>query len=124
MCSQVTVDGTVLSCHKPYKIRAGAKIEWEEHLHEPPIFFGSLSIPILFENEEIIVLSKPASVPCYPTGPYDCNSLSEILKRENVHGEHFRPVHRLDRLNVVMCYSLLYRVMFDRFEWFVCPLFC
>jgi hypothetical protein len=64
------------------------------------MFCGSPSVPVLFENDEIIVLSKPASVPCYPTGPYDCNSLSEILKWEGVYGEVFRPVHRLDRLYV------------------------
>ena len=65
------------------------------HRHEPPVL--DVPIEIVFESEDMLVVSKPPSLPVHPTGRYTYNCLSSILKFEfskpNLH-----PVNRIDRL--------------------------
>jgi len=92
----VQVNGqTITDCS--YLIKAGDRIVWNEHFHEPPV--SGAAIEVLCESNRVLVVNKPASIPCYPSGPYHANSLSKIItqtaepSRQNLH-----PVHRLDRL--------------------------
>lgn len=52
------------------------------HRHEPPI--TDKPIGIVFEDDNIMAISKPAGVPVHPTGRYNYNSVTEILR-------HMRP---------------------------------
>lgn len=66
------------------------------HRHEPPV--TSLPVGIVHEDEGLIVINKPAGVPVHPTGRYNYNSLTEILRSERGQGFNPLPCNRLDRL--------------------------
>ncbi len=51
-------------------------------------------IPILFENEEIIIIDKPAGLPSQP-GEGVRDDVIAVLERQR--GQRFLPVHRLDK---------------------------
>ncbi|KAK9728918.1 DRAP deaminase [Basidiobolus ranarum] len=65
------------------------------HRHEPPV--TGENIKIIHEDEEILVVDKPASIPVHPTGRYQHNTVLNILKYEHGYQSLF-PVNRLDRL--------------------------
>lgn len=50
---------------------------------------------ILFENDQLIVVSKPGGVATHPSGIYRLNTLTEIVKHEM--GYEVWPCHRLDK---------------------------
>jgi RluA family pseudouridine synthase len=52
-------------------------------------------IQLLYEDEAIIVLDKPAPLPLHPSGRFNRNTLQQILKTV-YHPQKPRPVHRLD----------------------------
>ena len=54
---------------------------------------------ILMENEDLLVVNKPASIPCYRCGMYKHNSLLDLIKLNYPKYESLKlsPVHRLDR---------------------------
>lgn len=63
--------------------------------HEPPVL--ARSIEILHENDDILVVSKPPSMPVHASGAYYNNSLQRILL--NKHGfSDLRPLYRIDRV--------------------------
>lgn len=51
---------------------------------------------IIFEDDYILVVNKPANLPIHPAGKYYFNSLTSILKLKFPNVD-LRPVHRLDR---------------------------
>jgi len=51
-------------------------------------------LPILFENEEIIIIDKPAGLPSQP-GEGVRDDVIAVLERQR--GQRFLPVHRLDK---------------------------
>lgn len=55
-------------------------------------------IGIVHEDEELIVINKPAGVPVHPAGRYNYNSVVEILRAERGHQFNPLPINRLDRL--------------------------
>lgn len=55
-------------------------------------------VGIIHEDEDLIVINKPAGVPVHPTGRYNFNSLLEIMRAERGLDWHPLPVNRLDRL--------------------------
>lgn len=65
------------------------------HRHEPPV--TDKPVGIVYEDNDLVVIDKPAGVPVHPTGRYNYNSLTEILKFER---PDFNPMpcNRLDRL--------------------------
>lgn len=66
-----------------------------QHMHEPPIIYSG-PVPVLMENDDLVVVSKPLGMPTHPSGSYRLNSLSHILKEEQ--GFLFlSPCHRLDK---------------------------
>eukprot|EP00039_Didymoeca_costata_P009214 m.121703 g.121703 ORF g.121703 m.121703 type:complete len:257 (-) comp14403_c0_seq7:691-1461(-) len=65
------------------------------HRHEPPV--TSREIEVVFENDKLIVVDKPGSIPVHPTGRYRHNTIVGILGyQRGLHQLH--PCHRLDRL--------------------------
>ena len=79
-----------------YVVRDNDLISHTMHRHEPPV--SGDKIAVLHEDEDMIVIVKPAGIPVHPAGRYGYNSILEILKDER--GDDFvpHPCHRLDRL--------------------------
>jgi len=66
------------------------------HRHEPPV--TAQPIGIVHEDNDLIVINKPAGVPVHPAGRYNYNSLVEIMRAERGHQWNPLPINRLDRL--------------------------
>src|SRR6195952_1576706 len=66
------------------------------HRHEPPL--TALPISVLHEDEDMIVINKPAGVPVHPAGRYNYNSVVEIMRAERGYTWNPLPCNRLDRL--------------------------
>lgn len=60
-----------------------------------------LPFPVLYENERLLAVNKPAGMPVHPSPGHDRDSLlnafSSWLLRENRPAFAFRPLYRLDR---------------------------
>lgn len=52
-------------------------------------------IRVLYVDEHLLVLHKPAPLPVHPCGRFNLNTLGKLLKRA-MPGRHPRPAHRLD----------------------------
>ncbi len=71
------------------------------HTVEPPV---NADIEILFEDDGLLVVNKPAPLPMHPCGRFNRNSLQYILE-QLIHPFRPRPVHRLDSntSGIVVC---------------------
>ncbi|TPX20937.1 hypothetical protein DIZ76_016834 [Coccidioides immitis] len=78
------------------KVKNGDVVSHTLHRHEPPV--TSLPIGVIHEDDEMIVIDKPAGVPVHPAGRYNYNSIIEIMRAERGHGFNPLPCNRLDRL--------------------------
>jgi 23S rRNA-/tRNA-specific pseudouridylate synthase len=65
------------------------------HVHESPVL--DEAVRIVHEDEEVLVVDKPASWPVHPCGNYRLNSLVYILGRDRGY-RNLRPIHRLDKV--------------------------
>lgn len=91
----VTLDGKKIpSIHT--KILNGQLLSHTLHRHEPPV--AAQPIGIVHEDNDMIVINKPAGVPVHPAGRYNYNSLMEIIRADRGHGFNPMPCNRLDRL--------------------------
>lgn len=61
---------------------------------EPPV--SSKPIKIVHEDDNIVVISKPAGIPVHPSGRYRYNTITKIFEHEFKKIAH--PCNRLDRL--------------------------
>ncbi|KAJ4247186.1 DRAP deaminase [Fusarium torreyae] len=79
-----------------YILRNGDLISHTLHRHEPPVTEDP--VQIIHEDDDMIVINKPAGVPVHPAGRYNFNSVVEIMKSDR--GPAFLPYlcNRLDRL--------------------------
>ena len=77
-------------------VKNGDLISHTLHRHEPPV--TEQPIGIVYEDNDLIVIDKPAGMPVHPTGRYNFNSLLEIMRAERGIDWHPLPVNRLDRL--------------------------
>lgn len=66
------------------------------HRHEPPV--TAQAIGIVHEDDDLIVINKPAGVPVHPAGRYNYNSLVEIMRADRGYAWNPLPCNRLDRL--------------------------
>ncbi|CAH0479792.1 unnamed protein product [Peronospora belbahrii] len=66
------------------------------HRHEPPVSGDEVSV--VYEDHDLIVVSKPPSMPTHPCGAYRHNSLHSILQATRPSLPQLHIVHRLDRL--------------------------
>lgn len=78
------------------RVRNGDCVSHTLHRHEPPV--TAQPIEIVHEDEDMIVINKPAGVPVHPAGRYNYNSIVEIMRAERGHGFSPLPCNRLDRL--------------------------
>uniref|UniRef100_A0A7S2A4V6 Pseudouridine synthase RsuA/RluA-like domain-containing protein n=1 Tax=Ditylum brightwellii TaxID=49249 RepID=A0A7S2A4V6_9STRA len=116
---RILVSGKQVSCE--YKIKGGDELTHTVHRHEPAVAVSdeaSLSslvdsertqkkeelkssalIKVIYEDNDVIVVDKPATLPIHPCGGYNFNSLFHILAEQdpNLKGR-LHTVHRLDRL--------------------------
>lgn len=65
------------------------------HRHEPPV--SAVPVTVVYSDDDIVVVDKPASVAVHPGGRYRRNTLVCILAKEQQLYD-VSPVHRLDRL--------------------------
>ena len=77
-------------------VRNGDVISHTLHRHEPPV--TAQPIGIVHEDNDMIVINKPAGVPVHPAGRYNYNSIIEIMRAERGNGWNPLPCNRLDRL--------------------------
>lgn len=59
---------------------------------EPPV---NADIQVLYEDDSVVVVNKPAPLPMHPSGRFNRNTLTSILKQV-YHREQLRIAHRLD----------------------------
>lgn len=79
-----------------YVLQNGDCITHTLHRHEPPITPDPIAV--LHEDNDMIVLNKPSGVPVHPSGRYNFNSITEIMKSERGPLWQAYPCNRLDRL--------------------------
>ena len=77
-------------------IKNGDIISHTLHRHEPPV--TAQPIGVIHEDNDMVVINKPAGVPVHPAGRYNFNSITEIMRAERSHTWNPLPCHRLDRL--------------------------
>lgn len=87
----VNYGGTVRG--KNHRVRGGERVvQVFPAAVEPPV---SADIKVIYEDEAIIVVNKPAPLPMHASGRFHRNTLQSILNQ--VYAPKFpRPVHRLD----------------------------
>ncbi len=97
---QVTVDGTRVR-QAGHEVAEGAEVAWDPHRKALPR--ARCSLPILHEDEHVLVVDKPAGLLTVPTGPA-VRDEDTVLARVREYVSHLRPregfverVHRLDR---------------------------
>ncbi|XP_050390895.1 uncharacterized protein LOC126810023 [Patella vulgata] len=78
-----------------YIIKNGDEISHTIHRHENPVLGGN--IEIISDTDDLLVINKPASIPCHPCGKYRFNSIVFILGKELGYS-NLRNIYRLDRL--------------------------
>jgi RluA family pseudouridine synthase len=75
-------------------LRSGDLIEYLCHdLPEPE---ADCSYKIIFQDKDLLIVDKPASLPCHPHGRYFKNTLWYVLKKE-LGNPSFSFVNRIDR---------------------------
>ncbi|SLM38324.1 pseudouridine synthase [Lasallia pustulata] len=77
-------------------INNGDVISHTLHRHEPPV--TAQPIGIVHEDNDMIVINKPAGIPVHPAGRYNYNSIVEIMRAGRGYGWNPLPCNRLDRL--------------------------
>lgn len=77
-------------------VKNGDIISHTLHRHEPPV--TAQPIGIVHEDNDMVVINKPAGVPVHPAGRYNFNSIIEIMRAERSHAWKPLPCNRLDRL--------------------------
>ena len=82
------------------RLRANHRVRAEEHvlLWRPPWDEEPVptEVPILYEDEHLLAVDKPALLPVHPTARYYRNTLIQVLKRARP-GEFVSLGHRIDR---------------------------
>lgn len=106
MAGQVTVDGR--PAQKSMRTRAGTVIELDDELLAEPAprtFAGESPVTVLYEDDDVFVVDKPAGLVVHPAPGHRDLTLVEMLAgsgvdlAENDDPVHYRPgvVHRLDK---------------------------
>lgn len=80
------------ACQPDYLLCAGDEVTYLPlSLEEPPV---SLNIEILYDDEAILAVNKPADLPCHPAGRYFKHTLLYQLQQTH---QDLRLINRLDR---------------------------
>jgi 23S rRNA pseudouridine1911/1915/1917 synthase len=67
---------------------------WRPPWDETPV---PLDVPVLYEDEHLMAVDKPALLPVHPTARYHKNTLIKVLERARPEIEFMSLGHRLDR---------------------------
>ncbi|KAI1318991.1 hypothetical protein EDD11_005189 [Mortierella claussenii] len=78
-----------------YTIQNSDIVAHDIHRHEPPV--ANLPVRVVREDDGVIIVDKPSSIPVHPSGRYRHNTVLHILMKEQGYKDLF-PVNRLDRL--------------------------
>ncbi|MGD0674330.1 MAG: RluA family pseudouridine synthase [Polyangiaceae bacterium] len=83
------------------RLKANDRVKPEQHVllwrpawDESPV---ALNIPVLFEDDHLMAVSKPAPLPVHPTARYHKNTLIKVLERSRPDCTFLSLGHRLDR---------------------------
>jgi 23S rRNA-/tRNA-specific pseudouridylate synthase len=97
---------------KSYIVRNSDELLHRTHRHEPPVFG---QITLVDETDELVAVSKPASMPMHPCGGYKYNTLLTILAEEPLipNQPQLFTVHRLDRFLIFLLLSPLLYLNFN-----------
>lgn len=90
----ITLNGSAVD--PEHVVKNGDVISHTLHRHEPPV--TAEDVKIVHEDEQMIVIDKPAGVPVHPSGRYNYNSVVEILRATRGYEFNPMPCNRLDRL--------------------------
>ncbi|KAJ0411722.1 hypothetical protein ATCC90586_002106 [Pythium insidiosum] len=91
---RITVNNKIVSPDTVIKNRD--LVVHKAHRHEPPV--SGEEVAIYHEDDEVLVVAKPPSMPTHPCGAYRHNSLHTIVSRMRPDLPTLNIVHRLDRL--------------------------
>jgi tRNA pseudouridine synthase 8/2,5-diamino-6-(5-phospho-D-ribitylamino)-pyrimidin-4(3H)-one deaminase len=91
---RITVNGKQISVD--YILDHNDLISHKAVCHENPV--SGESIPTVYEDDVIVAVRKPCSIPVHPCGGYRLNTLVSILQHERQNSEPLLPAHRIDRL--------------------------
>ncbi len=84
------------------RVRAGEVVTLvRPRFEEPP---APLSFVVLYEDDDVVAIDKPAGLPMHPTATYHRHTLTHLLREK--HGDHAPAIaHRLDRetSGIVLC---------------------
>ena len=84
------LDGTVASGDEP--LSAGMQLCYHKQHCEPRV---ATNAAVLHEDEQLLVIDKPAHLPMHADGPFIRNTLIHLLRER--HGDQLQLCHRLDR---------------------------
>lgn len=77
------------------RVRAEQKVLlWRAPWDENPV---PTDVPVLFEDDHILAVNKPANLPVHPSARYHNNTLIKVLERERPDAPFLSLGHRLDR---------------------------
>ena len=79
-----------------YRLRHGDLVLHYSHRHEPPV--SAEPVVVIYESEDVVVVSKPPSIPVHPCANYRRNTLSYILQHDLQKKQKLHITHRLDKL--------------------------
>ena len=82
-------------CSIDYVVQNNDFISHKVHRHELPV--TGQRVRVIHEDDEVVVVDKPPSIPVHPCGRYRHNSILFILAKEEGF-KSLHTVHRLDRL--------------------------
>jgi 23S rRNA pseudouridine1911/1915/1917 synthase len=85
---------------RSYKVEAGERLEIELPAEAPPPAPEQIDVPVVFEDEWLLVIAKPAGLVVHPSPGHATGTLVNALlaRGDDLPGEAERPgiVHRLD----------------------------
>ncbi len=95
-------------------LKAGDKVCYRAMMRpEPPV---PTQISVLFEDEDLLIVNKPAHIPVHPTGRYLRNTLINVLKSQRKLKTIFLS-HRLDRETSGVCVLVKTTLAKDKMYW-------
>eukprot|EP00906_Rhabdomonas_costata_P009356 RCo013252 len=71
------------------------------HVHEPPI--TAARIRVVYQDDDLVVVCKPGTMPVHRTGVYELNHLQGMMSYHYPKLGQVFPVHRLDLLTTGVC---------------------
>ncbi|KAG0087728.1 hypothetical protein BGZ93_010764, partial [Podila epicladia] len=90
---RIKVNGEIVA--QDYIVQNSDIVAHDIHRHEPPV--AHLPVKVVRQDNGVIIVDKPSSVPVHPSGRYRHNTVLHILMKEQGFKELY-PVNRLDRL--------------------------